>query len=61
MAFAIVVKSGVRLITKNYISGAIVDPIGEVCGTIIEELIDFFVCALGGGGLLGANGTKADE
>ena len=59
--FALVVKSCVRVITNHYIYGAIEDPIGGVCGTIIEELIDCFVCALGGGGLLGANGTKADK
>ena len=60
-AFALVVKSCVRVITNHYIAGAIEDTIGEVCGTIIEELIDFFVCALGDGGLLGANGTKDDK
>ena len=60
-AFDIVVKSCVRVSTKHHISGAIEDPIGGLCGTIIEELIDFFVLALGGGGLLGSNGTKADE
>ena len=47
--------------TKHHFSGAIVDPIGGICGTIIEELIYCFVRALGGGGLLGTNGNKADE
>ena len=61
VAFALVVKSCIRVSTYHHISGAIEDPNGGVCGTLIEELIDCFVCALGGGGLLGANGTKADE
>ena len=35
-AFALVVKSCVRVRTKNHISGAIEDPIGGICGTIIK-------------------------
>ena len=61
MEFSLVVKSFVRGSTKNQIAGALEDPIGGLCGTIIEELIDCFVHALGGSGLLGANGTKFDK
>ena len=59
--FAFIVKYCVRVITKHYISGATEYPIGGVCGTIIEDTIDFFVCALSGGSLLGANDTKVKE
>ena len=41
--FVFVVKYCVRMCTKNHIAGAIEDPIGEVCGTIIEWLVYFFV------------------
>ena len=47
--------------TKHHIDVVIDDPISGVCGTIIEELIDCFIPELGGGSLLGANDTKADE
>ena len=60
-AFAFVVKSCIRMRTNNHTAGEIEDPIGGVCGTIIELLIYCFVRALGGSGLLGANGTKDDK
>ena len=47
--------------TQNYVAGAIDDPIGGVCCTITEELFYCLVCAFCCGGLLGANGTKADK
>ena len=59
--FYLVVKYRVTVITKHHISGAIDDPISGVCGTIIEDLIDCFVCVLGSEGLFGANGTKAEK
>ena len=59
--FSIVLKSYARVFTKHHITRAIEHPIGGACGTIIKELIDCFVCALGGGGLLGANGTKVED
>ena len=61
VAFDLIVKFCVRVSTKHHIAGVIEDPIGGVCGTIIEDLVDLFVRALGGSGLLGANGTRADE
>ena len=47
--------------TKNHIYRAIEDPIGGVCGTVIEYFIYCFVRAFVGGGLFASNGTKDDK
>ena len=49
------------MLTQNHIARSIEDPIGVVCGTVIEELIYCFVRAFICGGLLESNGTKTEK
>ena len=59
--WAFVVKSYVRMCTKNHIIGEIEDPSVKVCGNIIKWLIYCLVRAFGGGGLLGVNVNEANK
>ena len=60
-SFALVVETCVIMCTQDHVAGVIANAIVGVCGTVINYLIDGFIGALRGGGLLLSNGTKADE
>ena len=52
MSLALIVEPCTRMFTEDYVARAIEDDICGVSGAVIHNLVDGFICALCGGGLL---------